>query len=375
MKEFKYDVLITEEDICDRKREITVLLKAAQRNKKIVLLAPRRYGKTSLIKNVVSERLRKIQPKKIIIFVDLMEVESLASIAGRVEYGLSKALAKSKSLANLMRSVVKVFKNVSVQINIDTTTGVPAISFEKKSTNEQKNLAVILDGICSLAKDQQIMLILDEFQDIAFVKEAQGIFRSALQQLSNTAVFILGSKRHLMDKMLNVSNAPLFHFGDEIHLGPIAEEEWQPYFAERLASQKVTISKEALHYLCERMCQVPNAICEVGAWLQEYYRNQCLSIADIDLALDNMVETKQSYAYQLQNFTAKEKMFLQAIAKLNFVTKPHSLEFLKLLDVPKSSVGSLLKKFNDNGVIEKELSAGWRLSDPVFAHYLRQVIL
>jgi len=375
MKEFKYDILISEDDVCNRKQEMATLLKAAQKNKRIVLLAPRRYGKTSLIKNVISSKVRETQPKKLIIFVDLMEVESLSSIAERIEYGVTKALAKSPNITNLIKIIANVFKNIALQIDVDALTGLPSLVFKKNSANDKKNLAAILDGICSLAEKQPIVLILDEFQDIAFIPEAQGIFRATLQQITNSAIFILGSKRHIMEEMLNKNTAPLFHFGDEMHLGPIAEEEWLPYFAERLEPKKVSLNREALHYLCERMCQVPNAICEIGAWIQEQYYNKQLNTNDIEQTLNNMVECKQSYAYRLQNFSGKEKIFLQAIAKLNFVTQPHSLEFLKTVNIPKSSVGKLLKKFTDHGIIEMELTKGWRLSDPVFAHYLRRTII
>jgi hypothetical protein len=33
----------------------------------------------------------------------------------------------------------------------------------------------------------------------------------------------------------------------------------------------------------------------------------------------------------------------------------------------------MLRKFLDAGMLEQELERGWRISDPIFGHYLRRV--
>ncbi|MCK4608455.1 MAG: hypothetical protein KAT71_03155 [Gammaproteobacteria bacterium] len=370
MKLFYYDVLIDQDNICNRKQEIQKLTNAGYHNKKIVLLAPRRYGKTSLVKNVVTKRIKQKQPKKIIIFVDLMDVDSLNSISVRLEHGLSKALANTWTIDNLLKHTAFFIKNMGVQLSIDSLTGNPNIIFQRQTKDIQKNILIFLDGINALAKKHSVMLILDEFQDVAFVSEAEALFRSALQQMSESAVFILGSKRHIMERMMGDNNAPLFNFGDEMSLQPISATEWMPYFAERFAPKKISLTTEALEHLLQRMCNVPNAICEVGSWLQERYENIELTSIDIELALNDMVENKQSYTYRLHGFTAKEKIFLTTIAKSSFVKEPYSINFLSQMQIAKSTVGGMLQKFQDNGILEFELESGWRLSDPVFAHYL-----
>jgi uncharacterized protein len=375
MKEFKYDILIDRDDVCDREQEINALEQAAHHNKKIILLAPRRYGKTSIIKNVVSNKVKAAKPKRLVLFVDLMDVESLHSIAARFEHGITQSFAETFPVQSILKHFASFFRNLSLRIDIDPVTNSVGISFQKSTNNSRSNLQSILAGIIALSKKYQLMLILDEFQDIIFVPEAEAILRSALQQIKNAAVFIMGSKRHLMDRMINDSNAPLFHYGDEMNFSPIPEEKWLPYFKARFNPKKIIISKEVLSYLIERLCNVPNAICELGAWLLENYQNKKLEISDIEIALNDMVERKQSYVYRLQGFNNNEKLFLQAIAKQNFVLQPYSVFFLKQLNIAKSSIEKILVKFRDNGVLEYEIEKGWRLSDPILGHYLRRVIL
>lgn len=370
LKTFKYDVLIDREDICDRESEIDHLVKWARQNKKIVLLAPRRYGKTSLVKNVVAKDFKELQKKSLVIYIDLMDVRDLKSIANRIQHGLSKSLAKSFPVKSKLNQLATFFKQLSLNIEFDPISGSPSINISSKFKDEQKNIAALAESIKSIAKEYSLMLILDEFQDITFVPEAEALMRGLLQQLTKSTVFILGSKRHLLEKIFGDNRAPLFQYGDEIHLKPISWQSWLPYFQERLHPKKIQIKDKEMRYIVERLCDVPNSICELGAWLVDYYPNITLKKEVIDKALNHMVETRQSYAYRLQGFTASEKRTLCSIAQLGFVLEPNSSGFLKEVELPKSTVGKNVHKLLDRGVLEYELNRGYRLSDPIFSHYL-----
>ena len=373
MRFFQYDVLLDKEDVCDREKEIAALMAAAKGNKRVVLLAPRRYGKTSLVRNVVGSAMADGHPKRLVLAVDFMGVESLHSIAARLEHGLGRALAESFSPANLLKRAADLFRKLSMRIDVDPLTGAPSVGIGLASGDDRKNILSLLDGIAGLSEKQPLMLILDEFQDIVFVPEAEGILRAFLQRLTKASVFILGSKRHLMERMLGNANAPLFQFGDEMHLDPIPIEAWQPYFSERLKPFGTDISPDGLEYLLGRMCHVPNAVCELGAWIQERCPGRSLKAADVEMALNEMVETKQGYAYRLMNMSEGEKELLTTIAKKGFVSEPHGADFVRDLRTSKSGVGKMLQKLLDAGIVEQELGKGWRLSDPVFAHYLSRL--
>lgn len=373
IKFFQYDVLLDKGDICNREKEIAALIAAAKANKRIVLLAPRRYGKTSLVKNVVGLAMRKARPKRLVLTVDFMGVESLHSIAARLEHGLSRSLAESFSPTNLLKRAANLFKKLSIHIDVDPITGTPSVSIGLRSDDDCKNILSLLDGIVQLSEKQPLMLIFDEFQDITFVPEAEGLIRAVLQQLSKASIFILGSKRHLMEKMFSNANAPFFQFGDEMHFDPIAYEAWEPYFLERLKPLGINISPDGLRYLLDRMCHVPNAICELGAWIQERCPGKTLKTADVEMALNNMVEAKQGYAYRMMGMSEGEKELLMTIAKRGFVAEPHGADFIRELRISKSGVGKMLQKLLDAGIVEQEIEKGWRLSDPVFAHYLSRL--
>lgn len=69
-----------------------------------------------------------------------------------------------------------------------------------------------------------------------------------------------------------------------------------------------------------------------------------------------------------------ERELLSAIAKRGFVAEPHGTDFVRGLRISKSGIGKMLQKLLDTGILEQEVEKGWRISEPVFAHYLRRVM-
>lgn len=369
-KTFKYDVLIGEGDLCDRGKDIKELTERAMKKKRTILFAPRRYGKTSLVKNAVGERFKKASSNNILFYIDLMDVKSFQSIAERMQYGISKALSEHFPVKTLLKNVAGLIKNLSVSIEIDPASGQPSMNLSIKDIESQKGTRQLMDAIRELSKKHSLMLILDEFHDIAFVEEAEAVFRGFLQELDKVSVFILGSKRHLLKLMFSSANAPLFGFGDELHLSPISVDDWLPYFRDRMGRTGMQIGRDEMAWIAEQMCNVPNAICELGAWLVDNCPEAPLSIQAIKEQLNIMVDAKQSYHYVLQGYTENEKNVLRRIAVNKFVLEPQSISFLSSLNVSKSNVGKIFAKLMDMGMIEYETDKGYRISDPVLGHYM-----
>ncbi|MCP4676760.1 MAG: hypothetical protein GY854_14850 [Deltaproteobacteria bacterium] len=369
-KRFIYDVIIDEENICDRKKEIAFLRKAAKGKKRTVLLAPRRYGKTSLIKNVIGKEALRYRPKRIVISVDFMSVSSLRGVAARLNHGIAKGLTQSFSAASLVEQASTLLKQFSMGVDINPLTGTPSLKIDLSAAKEEESIIKLCDAMIEMDKHKSLVLILDEFQDIALVSEAEGLLRFMLQNLQNSAVFILGSKKHLMERMFGNSKAPLFGYGDELTLGPIPLEAWEPYFDERLAFTGATITNAGLKYLLERMCDVPNAICELGAWLQDQFAGKKIDVVDVERSLDQMVEKKQSFAYRLSGMNTTQRELLWNISLHRFVSKPTGKDFVVQSRLSKSTISHTLGQLLDMGLVEHEAERGWRLSDPILAHYL-----
>ncbi len=372
--EFQYDTLVDRGNFCNRKSEITLIQKMLSRHQKVIIYAPRRSGKTSLMENIIAEDFLAKNKKGVVISVDFMDVVSLLAIEQRLTQSISKVLVGRHKARGYFEALVGYFKSMSLSIDVDPISGQPSVSFRGQLGQERKTIEDFFSAVMRIAKDRPVLLIMDEFQDICQVAEAEAIIRKGLQHATTLPVLISGSKRNLLSQMFASSKAPFFGFGDEITLAPISEPDWFEYFNARLTRVHKSIDLETMSLLCKRLCHVPNAISHVGFWLK--YDEELagrLGAADVMASIGRLVFSKQQmFRYHLAPFSIKERSILAGIAKHGYVTQPTAMVFLKIVSSNASSVRKTLAKLEALGTVEWEIDKGYRLSDPLLSLFLSQ---
>lgn len=374
MSEFYYDVMVNKEDYCNRVTDIGRLSKMVSSGRKIVLYAPRRYGKSSLVKNIIGNNFQS-KKNHITLYINFMEVQTLEHISERILQALRDILKSKFPLKSSLNSIVEAFRGMALSFSVDAATQLPSIELRPIFDNDKKNISQIFSTIKNLTSKNKLFLIFDEFQDISLIPQAAGILRGELQELKDTPVILLGSKKQMLNKMFASNKSPFFNFGDELSLSSIDPKEWVSYFDARLVPHK--ISEEAMVYLCEILNHVPNAICEIGAHIKEHInaehkRKITLSIKDIAPIVDQLLSLKEStYRFQEGQLSPKEQNFMRVIARRGFLSKPteHSV-----ITEAKTSSGALAKmtvRLTNKGWIEFEETKGYRVSDPLFSLFLK----
>ena len=370
--EFQYDTLVDRCNICDRKSEIAAINNMISRGQKVVIYAPRRYGKTSLMQNVIAAEFLETHKDGFLVYVDFMDVNDLSSIEQRLTQSISKTLRSKSSVRGFFDSMANYFKNLSLTFEIDPLTGQPSASIKGQLGKEQKTLDEYFAALRNISQRHSVLLVLDEFQDIMFVPEAEGILRNNLQRLTKISTLISGSKRQLLTKMFASAKAPFFGFGDEICLPPIPVSDWHEYFNIRLEACNKSIPIETLREICDRLCHVPNGISEVGFWLRhDNNLSGIINSTDAWISIQRLIQGKQqTYRYHLAPFSNKEKAILNAVAKRTYVSAPNSKDFIKDVISNASSIKKSIDKFIRLGVLEWELDKGYRISDPLLSLFI-----
>ena len=370
--DFQYDTLIDRRNICDRLHEIKAINRMVARNQRIVLYGPRRYGKTSLITNVIGPDFVKSNRKGLVISIDFMDVQDLSSIEQRLRLSLSNTIQSQMKMRGWVESFISYFKNLSLTIDMDPITGQPSFSVKGNPKHILQSIDEYFLAIQKLQGDRPVLLTLDEFQDVHYVKEAEAILRKNLQTLSQMPVIISGSKRLLLTDMFARSKSPFFGFGDEVDLPPIQVHDWLPYFNMRLRDSGKSIDENSMRLISEKLHNVPNAISEVGFWIKhdEQLKGQ-LTITSIWNSVErHLLAKEQVFRYQLTSFSLQEKAILNAIAENGYVKQPTSKDFLRRVFSNASSVKKTFSKFLKLGVTEWEIDRGYRLSDPLLGLFL-----
>lgn len=229
-------------DRLDETRHLITNFKAGSHT---ILISPRRWGKSSLVKKSAESLL--VHEKSIrFCFIDLF--------SARNEQQFYKLLAKEvlKATSGKWADIMENAKHFLGRL-------VPQLSFrpdhqgEFDLTLDWKEVARQPDDILDLAekmaikKKLKIVVCIDEFQNIKAFENPmafQKALRSRWQKHQHVTYCLYGSKRNMMMEVFASPSMPFYKFGDLIFLQKIKEEDWLPYLIRRFSQTGKKLSRE-----------------------------------------------------------------------------------------------------------------------------------
>ena len=240
---FVYSRPISPEEIVDRDDETQHLLKHAVGGHYVRLYAPRKYGKTSLLRRALADGEK--QEGLVPVLVDLYGAVSLADVAVRFER------AYAKELRGAIRGRVEEFlQKTGLGLSLGAFGISARLQLEPK-TDPLPALHALLDLPLRLEESGgfRAFIALDEFQDIGKVPSLDGILRSHIQFQGDVASYVFaGSEPGLMKQLFETKEAPLYGAAVPVRLGRLRDEDIAEYVAARFRQSKRNVG-EALNPL------------------------------------------------------------------------------------------------------------------------------
>ena len=226
---FKYGPIALDESFTDRDAEVAELSADALNGQDVVIFAPRRYGKTSLVHRVAQ---RLATRRALVAEVNLWFTPTKERLAGR----LAREVADNLGLAGKAREIARAFAGLRITptITIDPNDGSLSFSFAAGHASQDVDDTIehLLRMLAETAvgRKRPVVLIMDEFQEIAEIDPGlTKLLRSVFQEQPEVSHIYLGSKRHLMERIFNDANEPFWRSAKRVELGPIEPEAFRPF--------------------------------------------------------------------------------------------------------------------------------------------------
>ena len=364
---FVYGEIAVGKAFVGRKEELSDIARGLESSERIFLISPRRFGKTSLIVNLL-ERLRN--KGLMTAYIDLYRAASLEQLAALfAEEVLLKSETKLETVARLAREIVPLLRP---KISVDQDGQLSAALDIGKSPGEQSAaLAELLNAAEKIAKKRgkRLVIAFDEFQEVATLggEPLEKLMRSVFQGHHNVSYIFSGSKKHLIEDMVNNKNRAFYKLGRVLFLGKIPEKELRAFITERFAAIGKTVDEAAFRRILSEADSIPYYV----QYLCSFLWNKCREGAGLTEKL--VVETAAHiadtqaplYLGMLEHVPLKQRKILQVVSR-NLGEKLYSHEVIgrnKLGPAPtvQVSLTLLIKK----GILEKE-NGGYAFSDPFF---------
>jgi hypothetical protein len=161
---------------------------------------------------------------------NLMGVRDLDSITYRLKHGMEQSIKESFPIKSRIDSIKGFFTSLNPVISYDAGTGTPTVRLEPGNSVQKKiTIENIFQNLGNISKKMPTLIVLDEFQDVALVGEAESLFRNAFQQLKSLPIIILGSKKHLLRNIFSMPKSPLANFGKDVVIESIDYDKYGNY--------------------------------------------------------------------------------------------------------------------------------------------------
>jgi hypothetical protein len=333
----------------------------------VVLIGPRRFGKTSFVLNLLKEFE---ESGYVSVFVDIFNITSLRDFLQQ----MLRALDPKKSFWNkFVKSVSNLRPKLSAEI--DSHSGQPSfgVSLDKFSEKDIKD--AVQDLFADLSKlGKRVIIAIDEFQKISQIEDKgwlEATLRSFMQQLKNTSFLLTGSRKSLVFDMLNNSSRPLYRAAQIIEF-PSFGAEFTEWIIDRFRKAKVKCGKSPIERLRQLVQDTPNYVQMICFHLVAEGKS-LITAREVESTLAK-VTCQNAYAYQtlINTLSLNQQRALRLAAKEGKqLFSKHLLSKYEIGSGP--ALSSALKALKGKGILDEQETYRGSVSfdDPLFAFWLK----
>jgi hypothetical protein len=372
---FRFGDIALDDAFANRAQEVAELTDDALNGQNVVVFAPRRYGKTSLVERVAHELTRK---RVLVAQLNLMKAATKEQFVEHVIRAVHDDIASPLSRAR--DSALQLFRGLRVtpRISLDPGDGSVTFSIEGGYSDEDidATLARLLELPARLGaeRNRQVVLIFDEFQEIVSLDpHLPALLRSVFQEQPHVGHIYLGSKRHMMQRIFNDQNEPFWRSAKHMELGPIPAGEFSRFVRRRFRSSGKSVEPETADALLEITGGHPYGTQELAyALWQATPAGETAGLPQLDVALDSVLRSEHSHFARIwEKATRNQRLILQALAAQPGHLLAAGYRTRHRLGTPSTvqyAAGTLV----EDELIGKDGSGAYRIVEPFLAEWLRR---
>ena len=189
---------IPDEFFCDRQSESASLIKSIINQENVVLISPRRVGKTGLIYHCFNQP--EIRDNYLTVSIDILHTTSFQEFIKELGAAVFNTVAKRSE--KLTKLFVTTLRSLSGSFGIDSMTYMPTFDVKLGQINTPEYTLEEIFNYLEKA-DKPCIVAIDEFQQVTKYPEGniEALLRGRIQKLVNTHFIFAGSERRLMNEM------------------------------------------------------------------------------------------------------------------------------------------------------------------------------
>lgn len=369
-KSFVYGISVKGNNFTDRVKETQRLKMNFENGQNVILISPRRMGKTSLVRHV-----QDVVDSAIVqtVYIDIYDCRSEYDFYNKFATAIMKQTANKMEmvLENIKQFLVRLTPKISFQPDPVSDYSI-SLGITPKDYSPEEILA--LPEQVALKIGKHIVICIDEFQQIGEWNDSlivQKRMRGVWQHQEHVSYCLFGSKQHMMTNLFQNKRMPFYQFGEPNYLQPISTADWTPFIQSKFQEKGLEISEHYVARICE-IVQNQSSYVQQLAWNVMLNTHEIVTDIEIDLGVNDLLaQSTPLFMEQMNSLSTYQLNFLHAIidGQHNQFT---SQEVLKKYNLgTKSNIQKIQKVLIEKDFIEKRID-GVYISDPILQLWLQQ---
>jgi hypothetical protein len=374
---FTFGDLALDEAFTDREQELRELAADMRNGQNVLVYAPRRYGKSSLVLRATQEAIRE---KTLVGYCDLMRTPTkerfAAALAKTIHVDIASPAERSfERAAELFRSL-----RIRPTLEVDPSDGSLRFSFQpgRRKTDIDETIERLLElpGELAVERKRRVVLVFDEFQEVLSLdRHFPNLMRAVFQAQPEVGHVYLGSKRHLLERIFSDQNEPFWRSAKQLEIGMIPRAEFAVFIRRRFEESGKAVTDIALNRLLDATGGHPYATQELAYFLWELVPHGGeATLVEVDEALGRVLRSEHNHLAQLWDDAPQpQRLLMLALAQEPtqhvYASDYHARHDLPATPTLQTALAGLIKKElagrNDQSeycLIEPFL-ADWLLTD------------
>jgi len=368
---FRFGALALDEAFADRDRERAELVSDIRNGQDVVIFAPRRYGKSSLVWSAA----QALAGEGILVAqVDLMTTPTKERLAAALARSIYEQIASP--LERMREKALAPFRGLQVQPTV-TIEPDGSLAFSFAVGRADADLDATLERLLQLPAElggggrRRTALVLDEFQEIVEVDpNLPRLLRSIFQQQPEVSHVYLGSKRHVMEKIFSDVNEPFWRSAKPMELAAIEAEAFAPFIARRFDESGRAVGEGVVAELLAITGGHPYATQELGYFLWEQVgEGETASPDHLRDAMKAVLNAENAHFTLLwEGASPVQKVVLQALARES--GRPFTADYRVRNNLPApTNVQKALRALEQREVVTGKGGA-YRITQPFLSEWL-----
>jgi hypothetical protein len=305
---------ISKEYFCDREEESKDLIKWVTNGNNVVLVSPRRMGKTGLIEHCF--RSQEMADNYYTFFVDIYATGNLSEFVYKFGKEVFERLKPKGKL--FIDNFFAIISSLRAGFKLDELSGTPVFDI---GIGEIKSPEFTLEEIFKYLNtaDKPCIIAIDEFQQIAKYpeKNIEAILRTHIQKATKSAFIFSGSQRHIIHEMFFAASKPFYQSAVLLSLDVIDKTEYIEFASKLFEKAGKDVEKKYIEHayaLFEGHTFYVQAV--LNQLFSELEDNEKCTDLIFGKAVNNRINSYETLFSEIFNLlSGRQKECLLAIAK------------------------------------------------------------